>query len=145
MTTYTRRVHRMHLDCVLRRARITGGMLVAAGMVAAAACSGVPTVPDLNNASVSGFATNPTITGANALVIGIIRGVRDNAMNETQVLGQIAREGYGICQSCNALSYDLILPMNSTTYPVTQIYPVQYTDLREAQIVLSALPKIPGI
>jgi starch-binding outer membrane protein, SusD/RagB family len=126
------------------RTRAIGGMLGLAGLVSAASCATSLTVPDLNLPAVSEFQSNPTLSGANAFVIGIIRGVRDNAMNETQVLGQVGREGYSLC-SCSGLQGSIELPINSSAFLVGQIYTVQYTDLREAQIILSALPKITGI
>lgn len=115
------------------------------GIVGMAGCATGPTVPDLNNGSVSGFVSNPTLSGANALTLGVLRGVRDNAMHETQTLGEIGREGYDLCQGCNDLSFYIAGPVTPNTFYIGGIYDLQYTDLRETQIILTALPKIPGI
>src|SRR5580692_992906 len=104
----------------------TRKLVALSGLLSAVACSS-PTVPDLNLASVNSFVSAPTLSGANALVNGIIRGVRDNQMNITQVLGQVGREGYGICASCGGLYNMLALPINPQAYIVaTQFYPLQY-------------------
>src|SRR5579871_1050613 len=127
------------------------GVLVMAGMVCLGACSKTFTEPDLNLASISGFTSNPTLSGVNGLVIGMVSGVRGNAATETIALGTIGREGYGICASCANLPYIIQLPLSAVN--LGQIggngpggmYGGQYTDLREAQIVLSGLPKVQGI
>src|SRR5579871_6617239 len=123
----------------------TGKLVALTGLLSVAACSS-PTVPDLNLGSVNSFVSSPTLSGANALVNGIIRGVRDNQMFITENLGQIGREGYGICASCGGLYNELALPINPQSYFLEyQMYPLQYTDLREALILLTALPKIAGM
>src|SRR5579872_6992393 len=113
-------------------------------VVGLSACGSGPVEPDLNLASISGFQSSPTLSGANALVIGILRGVRDNAAGETTELGTVAREGYGICQSCNSLSSQLILPLSAAAGG-GGMYTLEYTDLREAYIVFQALPKVTGV
>lgn len=129
-----------------RRAHAVVAALVVGGAGALAACSTSPTVPDLNLPSVGGFASAPTLSGANALVIGIVRGVRDNQMNALEILGQVAREGYGICASCGGLAGVIELPISPGVFFVEfSMYPVQYTDLSEARLLLAGLPKIQGI
>jgi starch-binding outer membrane protein, SusD/RagB family len=121
------------------------GLVGAAGALAACSDSTAPSVPDLNNGSVSGFTSNPTLSGANALVLGMIRQSRDIAMHETQILGEVAREGYDLCGSCNDLNFYLEGPITPNTFYIGNTYNTIYTVVREANIVLTGLPSIPGL
>lgn len=109
-----------------------------------AACAN-PTVPDLNNGSVSDFQSNPTGVNANALVIGMIRGARDNTANIVQTLGMFGREGYEMSVSRGDLPLYITGPLTPGTFFLAQTWNTQYADLRAANILLDALGNVPDL
>jgi len=102
-------------------------------------------VPDLNNASISGFQASPTGAAAGAITVGIIRGARDNTGNMAWNVGAFGREGYemGVAQGDLTLYVDG--PVNPGTFYTDLMWDGQYSDIRSANIVLDAMSRIPDL
>jgi hypothetical protein len=112
------------------------GVTVGGGL---AGCAEI-TVPDLNNASVASFQTNPTAAGANALAVGLFRGARDNTASLVETLGMFGREGYEMSGARGDLPLYLIGPLSPTTFYLG--WGGQYADVRAANILLDALGRV---
>ncbi len=113
-------------------------------VVALAACRDT-TVPDLNSGSVSGFETNPTADGANALAVGLIRGARDNNALIVSTIGPFGREGYELNLARGDLPDYIIGPLTPGTFYVAQLWIGEYADLRSAGLLLDKVGSISNL
>jgi starch-binding outer membrane protein, SusD/RagB family len=128
-----------------RMTRTRCRLVLSALTIASLAACANPTVPDLNNSSVSDFQAAPTGATANALSIGLIRGARDNTANVVQTLGIFGREGYEMSNSRGDLPLYITGPLVPGTFYVLQMWQGQYADLRASNIILDNLGNVPDL
>jgi starch-binding outer membrane protein, SusD/RagB family len=128
---------RRHASCAIGAIALGGAL----------ACTNV-NIPDLNNSSIAGFQTNPTASGASALIQAMIAGERDETATSILTVGSIGREGYNLSVSNGTLPYYLIGPLlNSTGFLVGTggSWSNEYTNIRTAELVLDNTSKISGL
>jgi hypothetical protein len=120
----------------------TVGMISVAGLLGVLACTNT-NVPDLNLGSVSGFQTNPTASGAEALFYAMLAGERDETALFIQTVGSFGREGYNLSVSNGSLPFYVVGPLTTGSFLVqTQLWQDEYADIREAELISDNLPKI---
>jgi hypothetical protein len=102
-------------------------------------------VPDLNNAAISDFQSNPTGAAAGAIAVGLVRGCRDNLALILQNIGILGREGFEMGVAQGDLPLYVTGPMTPGTFFIGQMWNGEYSDLRAANTVLDALAKVPDL
>ena len=122
--------------------RILVYLLAIGLMVALAACD--MAVEDLNNPSVSSITNSPSRLDVATAAQGLLRTTRGNTAAMVQWMGAFGREGYPMSQTGASLTGSVINPLNGGNFPGTTLWEAPYRNIRNANLVLTALENVTG-
>lgn len=125
--------------------RVTLSLL--AGALLLGACRDL-TVPDYNNPSIEELESTPTRTGVNAAATGLLVVARNNIASPNayiSLLGIIGRESYNFDPGEPRFITEMLGgPMSPSGAFGGNVWAVRYRNVRNANIVLSAVEKVAG-
>ena len=123
-----------------RTGRSIGRKLAVAGLVTAhfAACD--LTIPDYNNPSVEDLQTNPNRAALAAAAQGLLFDTRLTAGDMVQWVGAFGREVYPMAPTGSSLPGSVRDPFSQTAFVGTQVWAEAYKNIRNANLLLEALP-----
>ncbi len=116
-----------------------GRPILTAGVAVAASTACDLTVPDYNNPSVEDLQTNPSAALVAAAAQGLLFGTRIGAANMVQWAGAFGREVYPMAPTGSSLPGSVRDPWSPTLWVCTQVWAETYRNIRNANLLLSAL------
>lgn len=106
------------------------------------------TVPDFNNPSIEDLQTNPTRTAVVTATTGLLEGARQNIASPNayvSLLGILGRESYNFDNAEPRFVTELLIgPMSPGGAFGGNLWTLRYRNIRNANIVLRAVDKVPG-
>ncbi len=112
-------------------------------LLASAACGRDLNVPDLNQGSLNGLQSNPSASGIATAAQGLLVGLRASAGDNVVLLGIMGREGYDLDPSNPEAPTQFY--RNVSEDLAATIWEDTYSNMRQEDIILGALPKVPGL